>query len=103
MTSARELNTLLQQGRASKTTKSRKISKYLNAQNAESFKFEPLIFESTGHWDEGVEKMLSKMCKQSAIRNDTSYSQVKFKWCVRFSTAIQKGNANAIISKFDYA
>jgi hypothetical protein len=100
---AKELNTLLQQGCTSKTIKSRKISKYSNAQDRESFKFEPLVFETIGHWDEGVEKLLSLMCKQSSTRNDTPYSTVKFKWSVRLSTALQKGNANAIIAKLDFA
>jgi hypothetical protein len=52
----------------------------------------------------GVEKMLSILCKESATRNDTLYSVVKFKWTVRLSTAIQTGNATAAtIAKMDYA
>ena len=100
---AKELNTILTPGRALQKTKQSKIVKYNQAQDSNVFKFEPLIFESLGRWDEGVEKMLSILCKESATRNDTLYSVVKFKWTVRLSTAIQKGNATATIAKMDYA
>jgi hypothetical protein len=100
---AKELNTILTPGRALQTTRQSKIFKYNEAQDSNVFKFEPLIFESLGRWEEGVEKMLSILCKESAIRNDTLYSVVKFKWTVRLSTAIQKGNATATMMKMDYA
>ena len=86
-------------GAAIEMRKSEKNRKHFDNCRARGIHFQPLVVETFGGWDKDALSFLKKLGGQGARRWGKSHSLEIKQFFQRMSIALQRGNANLLISR----
>ena len=73
--------------------------KYLEQSLSEGVRFIPFVVGSHGGFGEGAELILQHLASRKAIKENLDYSIALERLRIKFSIAVQKAQASAILSK----